>query len=96
VAEHTIKIPEGSAVPDGGNYDPDSKKIKKGDTIIWDNQDLAAHTVTSGTPETAADGKFDSGLFMSQTKFSQILAEKGTYPYFCLVHPWKKGKIIVE
>jgi hypothetical protein len=43
-----------------------------GNTIIWDNQDNALHTATSGNPETATpDGKFDSGYFAANQQSNQ-------------------------
>jgi len=92
-----IKILKNSSHPHGGKYlEPEILEIKVGSEIKWSNEDTAAHTVTSGTPERGADGIFDSSLFMSGTTFSTRLARKGEYPYFCMVHPWKVGKIIVK
>ncbi len=94
--EGVVKILEGSSVPrDDEKYlKPQTLIIKKGQTVTWENCDSAAHTITSGTPEKGPDGNFDS-MFLSGNSFSVTFDEKGTYRYFCLVHPWKEGKIIV-
>ena len=94
---NTVEILVGSGVPrDDEKYlKPQSMIIKKGQIVIWDNVDSAAHTITSGTPEGGPDGNFDSNLFMFGNKFEHKFEKKGTYRYFCLVHPWKEGKIIV-
>ncbi len=97
---YTIEIPEGSGAPgcDETNecYIPYSLTIRVGDTVSWNNVDTAAHTVTSGTLEGGTDGVFDSSLFMSGNTFEFTFENAGTYPYFCMVHPWMIGEIIVN
>ena len=71
--------------------------IDVGGEVIWSNSDLAAHTVTSGVlAEGGHDGVFGSGLFSPGVDFSHTFDEAGTYPYFCLVHPWMVGMVIVQ
>ncbi|GKS67337.1 hypothetical protein YTPLAS73_08840 [Nitrosarchaeum sp.] len=93
---HTVSIPQGVSSPGCETTDtcylPYSLEINVGDTVSWSNDDTAAHTVTSGTPE-GIDGVFDSGLFMSGTTYKFTFDTAGTYPYFCLVHPWMIGQI---
>ena len=93
-----VSIPQGVSSPGCETtnecYLLNSVEIRVGDTVSWSNDDTAAHTVTSGTPD-GLDGIFDSGLFMSGTTFEFIFDESGTYPYFCMVHPWMTGKITV-
>ncbi|MEE8181457.1 MAG: plastocyanin/azurin family copper-binding protein, partial [Nitrosopumilaceae archaeon] len=69
--------------------------ISKGDTINWTNDDSTAHTVTSGDRINGPDGKFESSLFAAGTTFSHKFDEKDSLPYFCLVHPWMKGFVLV-
>ena len=97
LTSNIIKILPGSNVPrDDEKYlEPQTMIIKKGQTVTWDNADSTLHTITSGTPESGPDRNFDSGLFPSENKFSHKFEETGTYRYFCAVHPWKEGKIIV-
>jgi plastocyanin len=93
----TIDMPEGAANIDNEVfYDPSDTYVTPGSTITWTNSDTAAHTVTSGTPTDGPDNKFDSGLFGPGKKFETILVEKGTYSYFCQVHPWMTGSITVD
>jgi predicted secreted protein with PEFG-CTERM motif len=70
--------------------------IDAGSEVVWSNEDSASHTVTSGTPSDGPDGIFDSGLFLSGQTFSHMFEEEGEYPYFCLVHPWMQGTVIVQ
>ena len=58
-----------------------------GSTIVWDNQDDALHTATSGNAETATpDGKFDTGMVgaMTQSQPVTMPTEPGEYTYFCV------------
>ncbi|EPA06850.1 HYR domain-containing protein [Candidatus Nitrosarchaeum limnium] len=95
-----ISIAKGSSSPGcettSSCYSPSIMKIGKGSTVTWYNTDSAAHTVTSGTPDKPPTGDFDSSLFMSGKSFSQKFSREGTYPYFCMVHPWMTGTIVVS
>ncbi|MFB5607353.1 MAG: plastocyanin/azurin family copper-binding protein [Candidatus Nitrosomaritimum yanchengensis] len=97
---HTVNIAEGSGTPGCEEtnecYLPYSITIFVGDTVKWENPDSAAHTVTSGNISDGHDGTFDSGLFMSGGTFEFTFNDKGTYDYFCMVHPWMTGKVIVN
>ena len=64
--------------------------------VTWTNDDTAAHTITSGTPEDGPDGTFDSSLVMPGTTFSYQFEDAGEYPYFCVVHPWMMGTVTVS
>ncbi|MBI1657615.1 MAG: protease inhibitor Kazal-type [Thaumarchaeota archaeon] len=91
---------EGTSVPgceeDDTCFMPSMLEISVGDTVMWLNQDAAAHTITSGSPATGPDGVFDSSLVMSGATFEHTFEEPGTYDYFCLVHPWMLGTIQVN
>jgi len=97
---HMVSLPEGSGVPGCEETEecflPYSLEIWVGDTVSWSNDDAAAHTVTSGLTSEGPDAMFDSSLFMSGTIFEFTFDEPGTYPYFCMVHPWMVGEIIVN
>ena len=100
---YDVNIPTGAASPDALYFWQSEKdgstsgivEILIDDTIVWKNGDTAAHTVTSGTAVEGPDDIFDSGLFGPGTQFSYKFTETGHYPYFCLIHPWMEGTIIV-
>jgi len=99
-ATASVSIASGSSVPGCEEtkecYIPYQVTIDPGGEVTWSNDDSAAHTVTSGTAKDGPDGHFDSSLFMAGTTFSvNTLDEEGTYPYFCMVHPWMTGEVIV-
>ncbi|MGI0022987.1 MAG: cupredoxin domain-containing protein, partial [Nitrososphaeraceae archaeon] len=76
-------------------YIPFEVRVARGGEVTWSNDDSAAHTVTSGTAKDGPDGNFDSSLFMAGTTFSVKFNEDGTFPYFCMVHPWMIGEVVV-
>ena len=97
--EIKVSLPAGSSAPgcDETNncYIPDKVTVHPGDIVVWSNDDTAAHTVTSGNPNDGPDGTFDSSLFMAGTTFSTKFDTLGEYNYFCMVHPWMQGSVLV-
>ena len=95
-----VIVAEGSSVPGCEEtnecYIPYEVSIPVGGTVFWNNEDTASHTVTSGTPDAGPDGVFDSSLFMSGNTFEFTFEEPGEYDYFCMVHPWMVGKVLVD
>ena len=98
-AETTVSLPVGSTVPGcektDACYIPAQVTVSVGDTVTWSNDDTASHTVTSGTTGDGYDGIFDSSLFAAGTAFSHTFEEEGTFDYFCMVHPWMIGSVVV-
>jgi len=96
----TVTNSPGSATPGCENTDncfiPSTIVITAGGTVTWENTDKAAHTASSGTAAGGPDGVFDSSLIMAGGSYSVTLDDEGTYPYFCMVHPWMSGTVIVE
>ena len=95
-----IGVPAGTSVPGCEEtnecWDPAEVTVSVGETVTWSNDDTAAHTVTSGSVDAGGpDGNFDSSLFMAGTTFEWTPDAEGEYPYFCMVHPWMAGMVIV-
>ena len=94
----TVSLPQGSSIPGCEETNecflPYMVTVNPGDEVVWSNDDSAAHTVTSGT-DTTSDGLFDSGIFMAGTTFAHTFDTLGKYDYFCLVHPWMLGEVLV-
>ena len=94
----TIEPVEGSGAPgcEPECYSPSTATISAGGTVTFSNTDMAPHTSTSGTAANGPDGVFDTSLIMANASFDVTLDNAGTYPYFCMVHPWMEGTVIVE
>jgi len=96
----TVTNAPGSSVPGceqtaDGCFVPSMVTIDVGGEVTWENNDTAAHTITSGTPTEGPDGHFDSSLIMAGSTFSHEFEEAGTFDYFCMVHPWMQGMVMV-
>ena len=96
----TVTNAPGSSTPGCETTDscfiPITVVIALGGTVTWENTDNAAHTATGGTPTDGPSGVFDSSLVMAGGSFAQTFDSEGTYPYFCMVHPWMQGTVVVE
>ncbi len=68
----------------------DTITVSVGTTVTWTNLDSAAHTVTSETD------LFDSGNLARNAAFSYSFTDRGTFSYFCAIHPYMRAKVIVE
>ena len=102
---YDINMPSGSASPDAPFFWQNEKtgeatgdiEINVGDTVVWKNGDQAKHTITSGTVEGGHDGIFGGTDFLVPGEFYKFtFSETGRYPYFCLIHPWMVGEVIVS
>ena len=109
--EYIVEIPFGAYNPELNTpaevwYDPPYISIIIGDTITWQNNDREGHTVTSGEGSGrfgwmrddfgTSDDLFDSGRFMPGETWSYKFDQSGTFPYYCTIHPWMEGIVIVE
>ena len=96
----TVTNAPGSSTPGCETTDncfmPSTVVITAGGTVTWENTNNAAHTATSGSATDGPDGVWDSSLMMVNGSYSVTLDDEGTYPYFCMVHPWMSGTVIVE
>ena len=67
---------------------PAAITARVGDTIVWDNRDVFAHTAT------ATDKSFD--VMLPPKKSGSLKVTKaGTFDYFCRFHPNMKAKLTV-
>lgn len=89
-ADITIVQGAGNQGNAAGYYSPATFTVKVGQTVTWSNGDGGVHTVTSDT-----SGVFDSGNMPSGDTFSHTFTQAGTYTYYCTIHPWMKGTVVV-
>jgi plastocyanin len=99
-ADVTIIPVDGSGAPgcevSSNCYSPSVAYVDVGEKITFSNTDSAAHTFTSGTTNGGPDGNFDTGMLMTGNSFSYTPFTSGGFPYFCMLHPWMLGGIIVQ
>ena len=96
----TINILEGSSIQGSPDYDPEELTASAGAEVTVVNQDTLPHSVTSGTspqdPESAQ--LFDTSLINGGESATLSLAQvaAGQYDYYCMVHPYMTGKLVVQ
>ena len=73
------------------SYAPIAVKIESGTTVTWTNDDVVVHTVTD-----QESGSFDSGFIQAGADWQQTFDDSGEYSYYCTLHPWMKGAILVS
>ena len=100
-ADHAKVVVENAAGSSTPGCEPDcfipaTATIDAGGEVVFSNNDTASHTSTAVTPTDGPSGVWDSSLVMVGMSYSVILDEPGEYPYFCMVHPWMTGLVIVE
>jgi plastocyanin len=79
---HTVTI-------DAAQFSPAELEVRGGDTIVWVNKDILAHTATS------ASGGFDSKVIEAGKSWQLVARKKGDFPYVCSFHPMN-GRLIVR
>lgn len=94
----TVIISPGSSTPSNAKFfDPPTLKVAKGTTVTWKNADSTLHTVTSGTAEGNESGtSFDSSYLAGGKTFQWTFSTPGTFDYYCTLHPYMKGQIVVS
>jgi plastocyanin len=87
----TVSPPSGAVVHmKNFAFSPPTITVSAGQRVTFVNDDEEPHTVT------AVDKSFDSeALDMHQT-WQHTFTKPGTYAYFCELHPYMKGSIVVR
>ena len=71
-------------------FSPATLTVSVGTVVTWTNNDSTTHTVTSDT------GVFSSGGMDQHATFSYTFSTAGTYTYYCSIHTYMKGTVIVK
>jgi plastocyanin len=71
-------------------FQPSRIVIGVGTTVAWTNDDAVDHTVT------AIDRSFDSGSMTPGATWRYRFTRTGSYQFFCVLHPFMKGVVIVK
>ncbi len=74
----------------GMKYAPDTLTVAAGTKVTWINKDQMPHTVTD-----RARG-FGSAALDTDESFSYTFATPGEFAYFCAVHPFMTGRVVVR
>ena len=71
-------------------FDPETVTVSVGTTIVWTNKDEIPHTVASSDKSFPGSPGLDTG-----DSYSYTFTKAGSYEYYCTLHPFMKGKVIV-
>jgi plastocyanin len=69
-------------------FHPPTLRVNRGARIAFTN--------SSNTTHTATGGSFDTKRIAPGTSVTVNFARRGTFAYHCKIHPFMKGKIVVE
>lgn len=98
-AEVAVDITEDASTKTNNAYSPNPVEINVGDTVIWTNQDAAAHSATSGEDATPTglfgDPSASGSVLIRGKSQSFTFIEAGEYPYYCFLHPNMVGTVVV-
>ncbi len=76
---------------DNFTFTPPVLTVAVGTRVTWTNHDDIPHTVTSADKTSFASALLDTG-----DQFRHRFTAAGTYLYFCALHPFMTGRIIVH
>ncbi len=94
--EHAMHADKVSIVKDSWNpkitesYSPIAVQVKSGTAVTWTNDDMVVHTVTE------LENAFDSGFIQAGADWQHAFESSGEYNYYCTLHPWMKGAVLVS
>jgi len=71
-------------------FSPADLTVSAGTTVTWKNEDGEVHRVQDD------HNGFASAALDTHDSFSQTFAIPGVYHYFCSIHPYMVGKIVVK
>jgi plastocyanin len=70
-------------------FKPGTLTVKRGARVTFTNTANTAHTATKG-------GSFDTKRIEPGKAKTVQFNQRGTFPYHCKIHPFMKGKVVVE
>jgi plastocyanin len=74
-------------------FTPDVVHATVGQRLEWINEDNVAHNVTY---ESGPRFRSSRPVLNPGAKFSITLTQAGTIHYYCTIHPWMQGTIVVS
>lgn len=72
-------------------FQPKTVNVQIGDTVVWTNNGVAPHTVTSD----GGSGPLDSTTLGNGNTYQFTFVAEGTYNYHCSIHTSMTGTVIV-
>jgi plastocyanin len=91
LAQNAVSIPPGASNPSASEfYVPPEITVSVGTAVTWTNDDATIHTVTD------KGGSFDSSIIAPGATWEHTFDTAGEFDYYCTLHPFMTGKVIVN
>jgi plastocyanin len=71
-------------------FDAETVEVPVGTKVTWVNKDTTVHTVVSKDKTFTSSPGLDTG-----DNYSYVFTKAGTYNYYCSLHPFMTGKVVV-
>ncbi len=89
--------PAAQVIIGSGSFTPGTIKVKKGQGVVWINQDDKPHMLTVGADSTSAEGLGSKEQINQGESYSYVFSKEGRFNYFDATDPMQfKGIVIVE
>jgi plastocyanin len=72
-------------------FHPAELEVRRGDTVVWVNRDIVAHTATA-----AREPAWDTGSLASGDSGTHVAGVRGEVEYYCELHPTMEGRLVVQ
>jgi plastocyanin len=73
-------------------FAPPQLVVSAGTRVIWTNQDDMPHTVVDTmSPHAIQSPPLDTG-----DSYAHVFDKSGTFHYFCSIHPYMQGTVVVR
>jgi amicyanin len=76
---------------DNFTFGPKTLTVKAGTTVTWTNKDDIPHGIASSNNAFTKSRALDT-----DDTYSFTFATPGTYQYFCYIHPFMVGTVVVQ
>jgi plastocyanin len=71
-------------------FRPGLVSVTPGSTVTWTNNDSFPHDVV------ASDSSFQSSTLSRGDSYTAAFGSAGTFSYFCSIHPFMTGTVVVN
>ncbi|HYC19375.1 MAG TPA: plastocyanin/azurin family copper-binding protein [Candidatus Bathyarchaeia archaeon] len=72
-------------------FNPSTLTIQKGANVTWTNYDSVQHNVVSDSSAFSSSPLLNKG-----DTYTHQFNDSGSFSYFCSIHPYMKGTVVVK
>ena len=76
---------------DNFTFSPQVLTVPVGTRVVWTNRDDIPHLVVGTPPDTMRSPPLDTG-----DSYGFLFTTRGTFRYFCALHPMMTGTLVVK